>query len=123
MTVAEKNFGELSKLYQELIKNVLLLHKVREVKCVNDKEHFFDRIVVHKDDTISIFKYGLKEPFKELNFDHTVDYATCLAYIEHDLYLAERQGKPERGMEITFQSGWRWTNLGIKKNFAQITEY
>ena len=103
MVCIEKGFDTLANLYTELIRQTLILHNVAEIKCENRKEHFFDRIVLKEDGELNIFNHGLPKPHKELFFDFTSDFATCLAYIEHDIYLAQRKGVPEKGMVITFK--------------------
>jgi hypothetical protein len=102
MVSTEKNFDTLATLYRRLIYQTMRLHNIKEIRCENKKEHFFDRLVMSEEGKLEIWKYKLKWPMKKLSFDHTVDYATCLSYIEHDLYLAQRNGSPERGMLITF---------------------
>ena len=46
MVVTENKFNKLSEMYENLIKQFLILHNVKEVVCTDTKEHFFDRIVV-----------------------------------------------------------------------------
>ena len=45
MVVTENKFNKLSEMYENLIKQFLILHNVKEVVCTDTKEHFFDRIV------------------------------------------------------------------------------
>lgn len=106
MVSTQKDFEKLATLYMEILKQVMKLHNVKEVAHVRNttKEHFFDRIVLTEDEKLEVYKYGLERPFDSLHYDFTVDYATCLAYIEHDLYLAQRKGKAERGMKFKFNN-------------------
>lgn len=93
MVVTEKNFRIIADLYCEILKQFLILNKIKEVICKDTKEHFFDRIVVMDDGTLNVYNYGFKTPWHGLHFDFTCDYAQCLAKMEHDLYLQERRGK------------------------------
>lgn len=102
MVCTERNFEVLAKLYNKVIVSTLAMHDVKEVRCVATKEHFFDRIVLKDDHSLEVYKYGLTNPFSWLSFDFTIDFSQCLANIEHDLFLAQRNGKPERGMIFTF---------------------
>jgi len=102
MVSTEKDFKVLADLYSELVKKTLQLHNVKEMRCVATKEHFFDRIVITDDGRMEVCKYNLSKPFEWLSYDFTVDFSQCLVNIEHDLFLAQRKGKPERGMIFTF---------------------
>ena len=102
MVTTELGFKVLQERYQSLIHITLFLHNVREVICENDKEHFFDRIVI-EDDRLQVYKYGLKKPYDFLSYDFTNDYARCLSYIEDSLYAMQRGGKPLHGMKIIFK--------------------
>lgn len=104
MVSTEKNFKVLSGLYDELLRQTMLLNNIREIECVREEEHFFDRIVIEEGGRVNVYTHGLSKPFSGLLFDYTVDFATCLSYIEHDLFLAERKGKPERGMVFKFNN-------------------
>jgi hypothetical protein len=75
------------ELYRQLFVSVLLRENISEVVCNNTKEHYFDRIVVNSDGSISVYSHGLKKPFNGLFFDFDVDYAKLLWYIEQDLFL------------------------------------
>jgi len=97
MTVAEPNFHKLSDEYEKLIRKFFKVNNIKEVVCTDKKEHFFDRIEVKKNGTITVYAHGLtKTTWKKLYFDFTVDYAVCLANMEHDLFLQQRQGKHEK---------------------------
>jgi hypothetical protein len=102
MVTTELGFKVLRERYQSLIHITLFLHDVKEVICENDKEHFFDRIVI-EDDKLQVYKYGLKKPYDFLSYDFTNDYARCLSYIEDSLYAMQRGGKPLHGMKIIFK--------------------
>lgn len=103
MVVTETQFELIAPLYRQLIFQTLKFHGVSEVRCENKVEHYFDRLVV-KDDGLDVYKYGLKKPLDNLYFDFTNDYARCLCYIEDDLYLAIRNGKPMHEMYFTFNN-------------------
>ena len=81
------------ELYRQLFVSVLLRENVLEVVCDNTKEHYFDRVVVNSDGSISVYKYGDLEPFSGLYFDFELDYAKLLWYIEQDLFLIQHGGK------------------------------
>jgi hypothetical protein len=80
------------ELYRQLFVSVLLRENVLGVVCNNTKEHYFDRIVVNSDGSISVYSHGLKEPLKGLFFDFDVDYAKLLWYVEQDLFLIHHGG-------------------------------
>ncbi len=103
MVCTEKNFEELSSLYERIIYLTLKLHNVREVVCENEKEHYFDRIVT-RDDGLEVFTYGFEKPSKRLYFDFTNDYARCLSYIEDSIYVMLRGGNAQHGMVIYFNN-------------------
>jgi hypothetical protein len=102
MVSTEKNFDMLSTLYRELIRQTMILNGIKEIRCENEKEHFFDRLVLEEDGSVSAYCHGFEKPWRNLYFDFTMDYATCLCYIEHDLFLVQRKGKSERGMIFVF---------------------
>lgn len=101
MVSTEKDFDKLADLYRELLFNTLSLHNVSEVVCENKKEHYFDKIVV-KNTGLEVYRHGLSKPMDNLYYDFTNDFARCLSFIEDDLYLTLRSGKPVRGMVFTF---------------------
>lgn len=101
MVSTEKKFDIIANLYRELIRQFLILHKIKEVVCKDTKEHFFDRIVVLDDGTLNVYNHGLRTPWKHLYFDFTCDFAQCIAKMEHDLYLQERRGK-HNNYDFTF---------------------
>lgn len=113
MVSTQKDFGTLAKLYRELIRQTMILHNIAEIRCENEKERFFDRIVLKEDNGLEVYSHGLLKPLDNLYFDFTCDFATCLANIEHDLFLAERKGKPERGMIITFREKRRESKRAV----------
>lgn len=85
---------QMLQMYQELVKNFIILNDIKEVVCTDDKEHFFDRIQMTENGKLKVFNYGLKETtWDNLYFDFTCDYAKCLSNMEHDLYLQTRNGK------------------------------
>ena len=85
---------EMSKLYEELIKAFFVFNNIKEVVCTDTKEHFFDKVLIDKDGNLAVYNHGLKEfTWKRFYFDFTLDYATCLANMEHDLFLQVRNGK------------------------------
>lgn len=96
MVVTEKNFNKLANIYETLIFNFFTLHNIKEVVCNDIKEHFFDRITINKNGSMNVFKHVFtKTTWSKLYFDFTSDYAKCLANMEHDLFLQQRNGKHE----------------------------
>jgi hypothetical protein len=91
------------ELYHQLFVSVLLRENISEVVCNNTKEHYFDRVVVNSDGSISVYSNGLKEPFKGLYFDFDLDYAKLLSYIEEDLYAIRHGGISKHDMVYKFQ--------------------
>ena len=91
------------ELYRQLFVSVLLRENISEVVCNNTKEHYFDRVVVNSDGSISVYSHGLKEPFKGLYFDFDLDYAKLLSYVEEDLFLVTRGGISKHDMVYKFQ--------------------
>ena len=91
------------ELYRQLLVSVLLRENVSEVVCTNEKEHYFDRIVVNSDESLSVYSHGLKKPFNSLYFDFELDYAKVLYYIEEDLYSIRHGGISLHGMAYKFQ--------------------
>ncbi len=97
MVVTENKFSKLTELYQTLIKQFLILHNVKEVICTDTKEHFFDRIVVPENGSIKVFRHGFTTTtWDNLYFDFTCDYAVCLANMEKDMFMQQRNGKHEK---------------------------
>lgn len=96
MVVTEKDFNVLADMYNNIVKNFLVLHNIKEVVCTDTKEHYFDKIVVNKcvgeRYYLEVYSHGLSTAFNSLLFDFTTDYATCLAGMEQDLYMQERKG-------------------------------
>lgn len=86
----------IKEQYRELIKTFLIENNIKEVICKDIKEPFFDRIVV-SDKTqrqIKVYRHGLTETtWDNLYFDFTIDYAQCLAKMEHDLFMQTRNGE------------------------------
>lgn len=101
MVSTEQHFEKLAELYSELFRQTMILHNIREIRCTNKGEHYFDRLTIDGGG-LKVYKYGNHTPFSFLNYDFTNDYARCLSYIEDDLYLALRNGKPMHGMYFTF---------------------
>lgn len=91
------------ELYRQLLVSVLLRESVLEIVCTSEKEHYFDRIVVNSDGSLSVYSHGLEKPFKGLGFDYDLDYAKLLYYIEEDLYAVCRGGISSHGMVYKFQ--------------------
>lgn len=97
-----------TQLYRELIQKTLIDNNVKSIVCENKKEHFFDRIDVQKDGTLTVThhtKFGDMH-FQNLCFDFTCDYARCLSYIEDAIFRAIRNmdsnDKFSHGMIIEF---------------------
>lgn len=91
------------ELYRQVLVSVLLRENISEVICNNEQEHYFDRIVVNSDGSISAYTHGLKKPFNSLYFDFDLDYAKLLSYLEEDLYAIRRGGISSHGMVYRFQ--------------------
>lgn len=91
------------ELYRQLLVSVLLRENVVEVVCTNDKEHYFDRLVISQDGGIKAYCHGLAKPFSHLYFDFDLDYAKLLYYIEEDLYAVRRGGISKHGLSYKFQ--------------------
>ena len=91
------------ELYRQLLVSVLLRENVVEVVCTNDKEHYFDRLVISQDGGIKAYRHGLVKPFSHLYFDFDLDYANLLYYIEQDLDAVRRGGISKHGLSYKFQ--------------------
>lgn len=95
MNVLDKHFDEMANLYNELIKKILLINKVKKIT-------FIDGNFTEKYSHAIVSKSGVKAYLKGLNgygfngflFDFTFDYASLLRQIEHDLYFVNRGGDP-----------------------------
>ena len=81
------------KLYRDLLLSVFLRENISEIVCTNEKEHYFDRIVIRSDGSMLVYHRGLDKPLKGLFFDFDVDYAKLLWYVEQDLFLIHHGGK------------------------------
>lgn len=101
MVFDEKNFSRLQAMYIDLLKATMELNGIKEIKCSNKKEPFFDRVVLNNGN-LEVYKYGWKEPLDKLYFDFSVDYAKCMSYIEEDLFLAEHKTTGIHGMSFIF---------------------
>ena len=89
-----ENKKKLFDLYKDLVKNFFVLNNIKEVTCTDEKEHFFDKVLIDNDGNMRVYNHGYTSIWwSNLCFDFTVDYATCLAKMEHDLYLQERNGE------------------------------
>ena len=102
MVVTEKNFSVLADLYNEILRQIMIVNGIREIRCDSETERFFDRVVL-KDGKIEVYSYGLKEPFSRLGFDFTIDYARAISYIEDDLFYIRREGLPKHGLAFFFE--------------------
>lgn len=102
MTAVEKNFGILKEMYAELLKTTMELNGIKEIKCSNKKEPFFDKVVLNEDNRIEVYKRDMNQPFQNLCFDFTLDYAKCISYIEEDLFLVQRNTTSVHGMSFIF---------------------
>ena len=86
----------IKEQYRELIKSFLIENNIKEVTCKDMKEHFFDKIVVSdkKQRQIKVYAHGFTATtWDNLYFDFSVDYAQCLAKMEHDLFMQTRNGQ------------------------------
>lgn len=87
---------DIKEQYRELIKSFLIENNIKEVTCKDMKEHFFDKIVVSdkKQRQIKVYAHGFTATtWDNLYFDFSVDYAQCLAKMEHDLFMQTRKGQ------------------------------
>lgn len=91
------------ELYRQLFVSVLLRENISEVVCNNTKEHYFDRVVVNSDGSISVYSHGLEKPLNGIFFDFDLDYSKLLYYIEEDLYAIRHGGISSHGMVYKFQ--------------------
>lgn len=94
---------KLADMYRNFIEKILRANNVREIECHDEKEHFFDRVVI-KANGIEVYSNGLSEPCDNFYFDFSIDFSTMLKNIEHDLYLAMHHSKPEHGMKFKFNN-------------------
>ena len=99
----ESIYMNTKELYRQVLVSVLLRENISEIVCTNEKEHYFDRIVVNSDGSISVFTHGLEKPFDGLYFDFDLDYAKLLYYFEEDLYAVRHGGISSHGMSYKFQ--------------------
>lgn len=86
---------KIADAYRALILRVLLNARVRAIICDSEEEHFFDRVVVHDNNTLSVYKYGLKKPWNNFYFDFALDFATMLQHIEFDLLNISHNVEPK----------------------------
>lgn len=97
-------FKDFKESYKALITKFLVYNNIEKVVCKDKKNHFFDYIEVKEDETLVVHhKYTIVDTNKEIDetyshllFDFTLDYAYCLADMEQDLFLQERQGKHDK---------------------------
>jgi hypothetical protein len=102
MVTMEKGFGELSKMYNELIKKVLIAHGIKCVKFISgDFAKHYEKVEI-VDGNMRVYLLGLKQPFDRFGCDFTLDFANILAEIENDLFFAQRNGKPKGGYKVEF---------------------
>ena len=92
---------KMADAYRALILKVLLDAKVRSITCESDVGHFFDRVVVHDNDTLSVYIHGMKKPWNNFYFDFAIDFATMLQHIEFDLMNIAHKADPKY-YEYTF---------------------
>ena len=103
MVTMEKGFGELSKMYNELIKKVLIAHGIKCVKFISgDFAKHYSKVEITENEDMKVYVIGLKQPFDRFGCDFTLDFANILAVIENDLFFAQRQGKPKGGYKVEF---------------------
>lgn len=103
MVTMEKGFGELSKMYNELIKKVLIAHDIKCVKFISgDFAKHYSKVEITENGDMKVYVIGLTRPFDRFCCDFTLDFANILAEIENDLFFAQRQGKPKDGYKVEF---------------------
>ena len=74
-------------LYKQLLITLLQEYNVKSIVNTSKAEHFFDKIEVNEDGSLTVWKHGgLK--FSNLLFDYTCDYARALSYIEDAIHCA-----------------------------------
>ena len=103
MVTMEKGFGELSKMYNELIKKVLIAHGIKCVKFIGgDFAKHYSKVEITENGDMKVYVLGLTRPFDTFGCDFTLDFANLLAEIENDLFFAQRNGKPKDGYKVEF---------------------
>ena len=84
-------------LYRELIRRTLIENNVvsicRDGTRPTMAENFFDKIILHADGTLTVFRHGMQ--LDNFYFDFTNDFARCLSYIEDAIFCEARH------MEVT----------------------
>lgn len=104
MVTMEKGFGELSKMYNELIKKVLIAHNIKCVKFIGgDFSKHYTKVEITENGDMKVYLIGLTKPFDTFGFDFSLDFANLLATIENDLFFARRQGKPKDEYKVEFE--------------------
>lgn len=90
-------------LYREVIRQTLIEHNVASLHMENEKEPFFDDVVVNPDGTLKVTRGVSLDNFY---FDFTCDFARCLSYIEDAIFCAEHKmtvkGSNCHGITVTF---------------------
>lgn len=87
MVTMEKGFGELSKMYNELIKKVLTAHSIKCVKFIGgDFAKHYTKVEITENGDMKVYLIGLTKPFDTFGFDFTLDYARLIDMIETDLF-------------------------------------
>jgi hypothetical protein len=91
-------------LYRQLIQQVLVENNVKSIiRITAVKEDFFDRIEVYANGTLGVYRHGMSMCFDNFYFDFTCDFARCLSYIEDEIYMQKRAGKPQHGYQVIFK--------------------
>lgn len=91
-------------LYRQLINQVLIENNVESIiRIAEVKEEFFDRIEVNANGTLNVYRHGMRTPFSNFFYDFTCDFARCLSYIEDEIYMQKRAGKPQHGYKVIFK--------------------
>jgi len=92
-------------IYRQLIKQVLVENNVETIVRITDVDtKFFDRVHIDADGNLEVYDYGIEKPWSDFLFDYTLDYAHLLSYIEDEIFIQTRGGKPLHGYQISFRT-------------------
>ena len=93
---------KIKELYRTIIKQVLVENNVKSIIRFNKSKenNFFDKIIVN-DGYLEVYRCGLKLP--NFYYDFTCDFARCLSFIEDEIFIQSRSGKPQHGYQVIFK--------------------
>lgn len=91
-------------IYRQLIKQVLVENNVESIIRIDDVDtKFFERVHIDADGNLEVYDHGIEKPWRDFLFDFTLDYAHLLSYIEDEIFMQTRGGKPLHGYRISFK--------------------